>query len=365
MRIAVSTIALVLLFGSAGQSADIFTAGKLLLLATGARSEGLGGGGTLLGEAYSGLYNPAAQALCPDLAGSIYSSPRPYFQKGYDFLALSVSARSEFGSIGANYLNRKGIDGTDYPPEEASALVLAGRPWKKLALGIGFKILSTQRASNFIPINESGSRTYKLGFDLGVVYQGFLPKSTFGKKRQETEPFPQEVERTPDLGIVGGLALQNLGGRVEYDAVNVETLPQTFRADLLWYAFSNNWLEVGIAGELQKLLVARNAQGGYKKATDAFFTAWGGGSREGGWISRLGVELTTFKMISGRIGWSVDHGEHRSFNHAGLGIGYKWVWLNFAWVHESESEFGWGKGFRFDLTGSVSYDEIRGWMRDD
>jgi hypothetical protein len=83
--LSVTLITLVLVCPAVSWAADIQTAGKMFLLGVGARSEGLGGSGTLLGEAAGGLLNPAAQTLTGDLAGSLYSSPRPYFTRGYDF----------------------------------------------------------------------------------------------------------------------------------------------------------------------------------------------------------------------------------------------------------------------------------------
>jgi hypothetical protein len=239
---------------------------------------------------------------------------------------------------------------------------MAGKPWRNLALGLGLKILTAQKA-NFMPINETGSKTYKMTVDLGAVYSGLLPKTTFGRSREQTDNVRARFARPTKPGLALGLAFQNLGGRVDFqNAIDIEMLPQTFRADLYWLCFENQWCTVAAVGELQKLLVKRNLNGGYETATTAFFGAWGGGSREGGWTSRLGFEFNAYGLLSARIGWSVDHGESRSFNHVGLGLGPEWLRANFAWVHEPGSAFGWRNGLRLDASAHLSYEQIRGWM---
>ena len=345
-------------------ASDVNTAGKLFLLAPGARSVGMGGCGTLLGEACSGLYNPAAQALTADVSGAIYINPHPEFGSAYEFLTLTMGARSEFGYIGFSYLSRQGTEGTDFPPEEASALVMAGRPSEKIKLTVGaaFKILASHKA-NFIALNESPSRTFKMAFDLGVTYSGLLPHSTLGKSKRREDDLHSQFGRPFPRGIAIGLAFQNLGGRIEYDyAIDIEMLPQIFRADLLWGIYESRWWDLRAAGQLQKLLVARNQAGGYKNATDAFFQAWGGGSREGGWTSHLGFELSLFSLASARMGWSADHGDHRSFTHAGLGLGPEWARFNIAWMHEPGADNDLPDELRYDLSAGVSYEQIRRWM---
>lgn len=343
-------------------ASNVQTAGKLFLLGAGARSDGLGGCGTLLGEATSGLFNPAAQTLTEDLSGTVFSNPRPYFWKGYDFLVLTAAARTEFGYIGASYLSRRGVDGSNYPPEEGSSLVLAGRPWRGLALGVALKILSTQKA-NFVPLNEIGAKTYKTAFDLGVLYAGLMPQVTLGKAPEDVPGLRAKYGRAFRRGLSIGMAFQNLGGRVEYDyAIDIEMLPQTFRADLLWAAYENDWCTVRVVGEAQKLLVERNDASGYENATNALFSAWGSSDREGGWTTRWGIEVSAFGLISGRIGWSADHGESRSFNHVGLGLGPEWLRANFAWVRKPGSDYSWNDGLRLDASANVSYEQVRGWM---
>jgi hypothetical protein len=282
--------------------------------------------------------------------------------RGYDFLVITASARTEFGYIGASYLLRHGVEGGARPPEEGSALVLAGKPWRNLALGLGLKILTAQKA-NFIPINETGSKTYKMAFDLGALYSGLFPETTLGAAPELADNFRARFARSTRRGISVGLAFQNLGGRVEFqDAIDIEMLPQTFRADLFWLGFENDWCTLAVVGEWQKLLVKRNENGGYETATTAFFNAWGSSSREGGWTSRLGFEASGFGLISARIGWSANHGENRAFNHAGVGLGPEWLRANIAWVHEPGSDFSWWDGLRLDASAHLSFDQVRGWM---
>jgi hypothetical protein len=322
----------------------------------------MGGCGALLGEAAGGLMNPAAQTLTGDLAGMIYSCPRPYFIRGFDLLIITAGARTEFGYIGASYMARHGVEGSDRPPEEGSALVMAGKPWRNLSLGLGLKILTAQKA-NFIPINESGSKTYKMAFDLGVLYTGLFPETTLSSAHEQTDNLRARFARPRPRGISLGLAFQNLGGRVEFEnAIDIEMLPQTFRADLYWLGFENDWCTISAAAELQKLLVERNQSGGYESATTAFFNAWGSSSLEGGWTSRMGFEICAFGLMSARIGWSVDHGESRSFNHVGLGLGPEWLRANLALLHEPGSDFSWWDSFRLDAAAHLSFDQVRGWM---
>lgn len=350
--------------------AEISPAGKLFLLPPGARAVGLGGCGTLLGEAYSGLYNPAAQALTADVTGAFYLNPHPSYGPNRDFYALVAGAHSEFGYIGFSYMVRDGIDNTDYPPEETTALVIAGKASRKINLlfGAAFKILVTlPQFASFAPLNATTSKSYKMAFDLGVVYYSLLPAAPFGKETEWTDE--QEPKSTHSFlrGLTFGLAFQNLGGEVEYEnSLYPSILPQTFRADLLWGVYEGTWWNLRATGQLQKLLVARvveDGQGkGYKSAANALMSAWGGGGHEGGWTARLGLELSAFSLISGRMGWSVDHGDHRSFTYAGLGLGPDWLRGNLAWEHEPDSGLQLDEELRYDVTANVTYEQIRKWM---
>ncbi|RJP77101.1 MAG: hypothetical protein C4524_08820 [Candidatus Zixiibacteriota bacterium] len=341
-----------------GDSLKRHLAGKMFLLGPGARADALGGAGALLGEAYSGLYNPAAQVLMSDAAAVIYYSPQPYFVNAGDFLTLGAAAHSEFGYVSASYLTRQAVG--ESPEEEATSLLLAGRATSKLAFGLGMKILITR--SGFVPLNQSSDQTYKMAFDLGLVLSGFLPQATFGPGDPEEGGYRERFGRPFPPGLVLGAAFLNLGGRVEYpEALDSEMLPQTFRADLLWGAWNGGWMDLRLVGELEKLLIERTPEGGFKDATDAFFNSWGGGGLEGGWTSRLGVELSAFSLGSLRLGWSVDYGDHRAYQHAGLGLGPEWLRANVAFVNEPGPQFTWGDGFRLDLAANLTYDQIRRW----
>ncbi len=353
-------------------SYDINTAGKILVLETGARSLGMGGCGTLLGDASGGLYNPAAQALTADLNGSAYLNPHPHSGPNYDYFNVIFGAHSEFGYLGFSYYFRQGIEGTDYPDEEGSALIIAGKPSRRvdLSLGLAFKILTTSKAG-FTPLNESWSKSYKMAFDFGAVYSNLFPQITIGKpeirKRDPRFRFGRPFSR----GIAVGLAFQNLGGRIEYDySPDYEMLPQTFRSDILWGVYEGRIWDFRVAAQLQKLLVSRKKSddpdhplGGYNKATDALFQAWGGGDHEGGWTSRLGFEANLYCLFSGRVGWSVDHKAHRSFIYTGIGLGPEWARLNVVREYEPGSDVDFIDELRFDLTASISYQKFRNWVR--
>ncbi len=369
----VAIIALLLALSQPIFSAEINTAGKIFLLETGARSLAMGGCGTLIGEAYSGKYNPAALALTPDVCGSIYLNPHPYFGPNHDYVDITFGARSEFGYIGFSYFLRNGVEGTDYPDEEGSALVLAGWPSRKLniAWGVAFKILTTSKAG-FIPINESWTKAYKMAFDLGLVFSDLLPETTFGGQRTEWHDTQIWRDRSYGRGISVGLAFQNLGGKIEYDDTpDFDMLPQTFRADLRWIAYQDEIVNFQIAGQLHKLLVFRKRSdnpdhpvGGYNKATEAFFQAWGGGDREGGWTSRLGFEAAFYDLFAGRIGWSKDYKNRISFIYYGLGAGPKWARFNIAREHQPGSDVDFTDELRYDLTAGISYEKLRNWIRE-
>ncbi len=351
---------------ASGANYPINTAGKLFLLGTSARSEGMGGCGALLGDPSSGLLNPAAQAFMGDVGGTVYSNPRPYFQRGYDLLVLNAAAHTEFGYISVNYLNRKGEEGTSYPPEEASALILAGKPWRGVSVGLALKILSTKNRFPFTPLNESDTKTYKTAFDVGAAYAGLFPGITLGKLDEEARNHRLKFGRPFPRGLNLGIALQNLGGSVEYEnSTQVEMLPQRFRADLLWGAYLSRWLDLRLACGVEKLLVARNSAGGYKKAGDALFTAWEGRGNEGQWISRCGIEAGIMTLISLRMGWTQEHGTGRFFHHLGLGMGPEWLRANLAWVHEPASDWTWMNGLRMDAAVNVGFDQLRGWLTPD
>jgi hypothetical protein len=360
---AVWSLLLVILSVTTAPASEINTAGKLFLIEPGARSVGIGGAGTLLGESTTGLYNPAAQVLCPDLSGSVFTNPHPYFTGTYGYLAISVVGHTEFGYIGFSYLTRDGVDGTSLPPEEASALMLAGRPSRKLNLAVGFafKILATQKA-NFAALNQSLSKAYKMAFDFGLVYHNLLPKLTFGKAKFRNFDLRKKYALPFSRGISFGATFQNLGGAVDFEeAIDIEMLPQLFRGDLLWGIYENRYWDLRAAGQIQKLLVERSEAGGYKDATYAFFHAWGGGELEGTWTSRLGFELGLLGLLSGRVGWSVEHKDHRSFTYYGLGLGPEWLRINIARQYEPGQDYDLGDELRFDVAVNLGYDQLRGW----
>jgi hypothetical protein len=365
MKKTLFSVMLFALFISSGRADDINTTGQLFLIQPGARSVGMGGCGTLLGEGTSGLYNPAAQALAADVNATIFSCPHPYYTSGFDFLVLQAGAKSDFGYIGIAYLSRQGVDGTNYPPEEATALIMAGKPFKRHAFSLGFalKILTTTKA-NFTPINQSPNNTFKMTVDLGTAYAGLFPQLTLVRTELNDDDLRQRFGRKFTEGISVGLAFQNIGGRVKFeDSIDPEMLPQTFRADLSWYVLESRHGTLLIATEVQKLLIARNSAGGYQGATTSFFQAWGGGAKEGAWTSRLGVELSLLGLISGRIGWSIEHKNHLSFLHRGFGLGPEWLRLNAAWVRQPGLDFSLEDQARFDLSANVTFDQVRHWLK--
>jgi hypothetical protein len=353
---------------SATNADSIRTAGNVFLQSPGARADGLGGCGTLLGEANSGLMNPAAQVLMDEVAASIYYNPRPYFTKGRGLLVASAAAHSDFGYSGFSYLSQAGFSNSDDPqlrPEDASALLLAGRAWRKLAAGLSLKILTTQK-NGFTPIGGSLSKTYKMAFDLGLIYSGILPQATLGDTNASNDDLHLRFGRRVNPGMALGVAFQNLGGHVDYTDVDLLPLPQCFRADLLWMVLHQRWVDLYLMAQEQKILVQRDPVTlGYKSASHALFNAWGSGNLEGSWISRLGVETTVLCLVSLRMGWSVDHGTGRSFNHAGIGLGPQWLRADLAWIHEAGSDFTWENGFRMDISANLSYERIRHWMKKD
>ncbi len=369
------TIVVLLILLSAGRArgAEMNPAGKIFLLEPGARSLYLAGCGTLTGEAVSGLYNPAAQMFTPDVTGSVYLNPRPKVGYNHDFWAVSFGAHSEFGALGFYYLTRDGLEDSFYPPEEASALILAGKPSKKinLALGLALKILITQpQRTAFIPLDQPISRTYKMAFDIGAALQGILPRASFGNERYD----PSDIRIAPEShfprGFSAALTLQNLGGSVEYEnSLEKLMLPQTFRADLLWGGYHDRRLDVVLAVQVQKLLVSRKKSsnpeyeaGGYNSATDALFNAWGGGSLEGGWTARLGGEITAFKRISAGVGWSKDYKSRRSFIYTGIGLGPEWLRLYVSREHEPGGDADFADELRWELSARLSYRQLRDWI---
>jgi len=351
--------------GWASNVDSIRTAGQIFLLTPTARADGLGGCGALLGEASSGLLNPAAQALMDDVAGSIYYNARPFFTRGRDFLVLSAAAHSDFGYTGINYLTLSGFSNSNQyslRPEEATSVLISGRAWRKMALGIGFKILTTQK-NQFPDVSGTITKNYKMAFDLGLIYANLLPGATLGQVDPENDEYRQKFGRRFNRGFNLGAAFQNLGGRVEYSNIDVLPLPQTFRADLLWGAWQHRYGDVRILGQMQKILVERESGRGYKSASAALFSAWNGGGLEGSWIARLGLEISTMNLISARIGWSRDHGAQRAYNHLGLGLGPEWLRADLAWIHEPDSDFTWWNGFRLDAAANLTYEKLRRWMK--
>jgi hypothetical protein len=354
---------------SVATNADsIRTAGNVFLQTPGARADGLGGCGTLLGEANSGLMNPAAQVLMDDVAASIYYNPKPYYTKGRGLLAASAAAHSDFGYSGFSFLSQAGFSNSDDPqvrPEDATALLLAGRAWRNLAVGLSLKILTTQK-NGFTPLGGTLTKTYKMAFDLGVIYSGLIPQTTLGDTNSIYDYFHLRFGRKVNRGLTLGLTLQNMGGSVDYTDVDMLPLPQNFRADALWTLVSQRWIDLIVMAEEQKILVQRDPVTlGYKSAGHALFYAWGSGNLEGSWISRCGVEATVLCLFSLRAGWSVDHGAGRAFNHAGLGLGPQWLRADLAWIHEPGSDFTWQNGFRMDVSANLSYEKIRRWMKKD
>jgi hypothetical protein len=203
-----------------------------------------------------------------------------------------------------------------------------------------------------------------MAIDLGILYAGLLPQATLGPVPDELDNLRARFGRPINRGLTLGIAFQNLGGRVEFENfIDVEMLPQLFRADLLWAAYENPWCVMLAVGQLQKLLVERNAAGGYENATSALFGAWGSSHREGGWKSRLGFEFSAIGLFSARIGWSVEYGESRSFNHVGLGLGPEWLRANFALVREPDSGRAWWDGLKLDVSANVTFEQVRGWIK--
>ncbi len=311
----------------------------------GAVVNGMGGGSVVAGADASAIYyNPAALTRCGRmaLAGNTFKLFPQDDWENFRFSHLAAVVRTGWLRglwLGAAY-SRVGLGqyvvtgettpdilGVIKPYEWSLAFAAAIKSGEHMRFGIGFKYLRREPFPNAVfPSQQGGDHISGYGFDLGFLYDGFLPRAHFAPASlRKSLPWSKWAHKNLPPGFSLGIALANLGPQVEFlDGGWKEPLPQNLRVGLAWNILESDVVCVAATGEFNKRLIKFNDEGEAEGALPAIFTAWSDQSIRdefGEAIYRGGVEIKLLQLAALRYGRHWDGRNIYGYNTLGYAIG--------------------------------------------
>jgi len=234
------------------------------------------------------------------------------FQQTYDNGTAGAKFRSTEFSIGAGYATKLG--------EEVGAGLQARYIRSDLASGV--QLGNGQTAK----VGES------VGFDIGVMY---------------TPDWKWEDYGLPKDFLTAGLTFANIGPKIYYvDITKADPLPTTFRAGLGVHVVSDEFNDLSVALDINKLLVNRPSDTEVDPVPKSLVTAWGNGK---GVEFSLGAEYWYDKVIALRGGYFTEpevSGNRRFFTF-GAGVRYSMFGLDFSYISPVEENHPLAGTLRF------------------
>jgi hypothetical protein len=232
-----------------------------LLFSPSAAANGMGGGFVAAAtEASAIYYNPAALTRAGRVAleGNTFDwlqdLPYRHFSGAmqvFDGLWLgSAYTRLSLGE--QRFVDEEGPEPFDIFEQHQWALsfATAARLGRHASLGAGFKY-----ARSVLALGEDGAAsTY--AFDLGFVYDGFLPQAHLSwQDGRRSWPWQRWVHQGLPPGFSFGVALANLGPGISYgESRESEPLPRVLRIGLAWNILESNEIGLVATGEFARLL---------------------------------------------------------------------------------------------------------------
>lgn len=336
------------LFSQAGGSSVPF-----LRISPDARSSGMGETGTAIADNANAVYwNPAGLGFLDYFSyGNDFGEEAvPYRQISLAFspwlpqfkadLYYSYGTYAQYiedvGTVAFNlmYMNLGTFKRTDImgnvlgefrSNEFAVSIAYGTKITEDLALGANLKYIR----SNLTPAynNQAASVGNSAGLDIGLLWK------------------PSHLGPLEDK-LALGFNLQNLGPKITYISES-DPIPTNLKLGLAYTLFKDEFNDLKVAIDFQKLLVKRDTLGGSDPVPVSLVTGW----ENPGLETSIGLEYWYEKIIAIRGGYYTEPSNlgGRQFWNLGAGVRYKIFQLDFGYILTIEQSHPLANTMRFSL----------------
>lgn len=335
------------LFAQAGGSSVPF-----LRIAPDARSSGMGETGVAIADDANAVYwNPAGLGFLDYFRkGDEFVDPEPYRQVMLSFspwlpqfnadlfYSYGIYAQhiEDVGTIAVNLMfmnlgeftrtTQNGrVLGTFTSNEFAVGAYYGTTITEDLGIGAGLKYIR----SNLTPAtqtSQAGSGN-SVALDLGLLWK------------------PQDLWIFKD-NFSAGFNLQNLGPKITYISES-DPLPTNLKLGVAYRVFKDEFNDLKLAIDVQKLLVKRDSAGGSDPVPVSLYTAW----ENPGMEFSIGTEYWYEQVIAIRAGYFTEPSSlgGRQFWNLGASVRYKIFRLDFGYILTVEENHPLANTMRFSL----------------
>lgn len=317
-----------------------------------ARSSGMGETGVAIADDANAVYwNPGGLGFLDYLTeGDEFTDPIPYRQVMLSFspwlpqfnadLFYSYGTYAQYiedvGTIAVNLMfmnlgeftrtTQNGqVLGTFNSNEFALGAYYGTTITDDLGLGVGLKYIR----SNLTPATETSQAGAgnSVAVDIGLMWK------------------PLDLWIFED-NLSAGLNLQNLGPKITYISES-DPLPTNIRAGLAYRIYKDEFNDLKLALDLQKLLVKRDADGGSDPVPVSLVTAW----ENPGMEFSIGAEYWYEQVIAMRAGYFTEPSSlgGRKFWNLGASVRYQIFRLDFGYILTVEENHPLANTMRFSL----------------
>ena len=337
--------------------ANLFSQGggasvPFLRISPDARASGMGETGTAIADNANAVYwNPAGLAFLDYFnRGSDFEDPIPYRQislSGSPWLpqfnadlyyanAVFVNHFEDIGTLAANFMfmNLGQFTRTDQNGKQMGTFNS-----NEFAISVAFGIMVTQDlgvGANFKYIRSNLTPAYhqtpaaignSAGLDIAALWK------------------PQNLWFMED-NLSLGLNLQHLGPKITY-ITEADPLPTNLKLGIAYTVYKDEFNDLKVAFDFQKLLVKRDSVGGSDPVPISLYTAW---QTPGGETS-FGIEYWYEKIFAVRGGYFTEPSSlgGRNFWNLGAGVRYKIFQLDFGYILTTNQNHPLANTMRFAL----------------
>jgi hypothetical protein len=303
-----------------------------LLISPGARAAGMGEAFVSIADDATATYwNPAGLAFQTQRQISLMHSnwlPQLAPDLFYDY-ATFVQHMEGLGTFGIaiTYLNlgEQTITGEDSPDplgtfssnEFAFAGSFGGNIGENSAVGVTLKYIRSNLASVGAGAEKGDGQANAFAFDLGYMHKNFLIKR-----------------------LNFGVNLTNMGPKVTYiDAAQADPLPTNLRLGFSYGLVDQEFNQLRIAVEFDKILVRKDEEGNSDSWYKAIFSSWTDDGFNGELkrtIANIGAEYWYNNLIALRLGYHYDEIGKVKYLTFGAGLKYSLYGFDFGYVSAGE-----------------------------
>lgn len=321
-----------------------------------ARSSGMGETGTAIADNANAVYwNPAGLGFLDYFdKGSEFEEPQVYRQASLSFspwlpqfsadlyysYATYAQHIEDVGTIAGNFMfmnlgtfQRTSMDGQklgEFTSNEFALSVAFGtKITEDLSLGANLKYIR----SNLTPAIQGSAAAVgnSAALDIGVLWR------------------PQNLWILED-NLSLGLNLQNLGPKITY--VNEsDPLPTTLKLGMAYRVYEDEFNDLLIAVDVNKLLVKRSKDGGSDPVPISLITGWENPGAE----FSVGAEYWYEKIVAVRAGYFTEPSNlgGRRFWNLGASVRYKIFQLDFGYILTIDQNHPLANTMRFSLLADI------------